>query len=137
MSEHNKDYKIEDITNIIERLRDCVRHGKYTISLNEKRKENQEFIETYNIRTSKQKEILEQITEYDFCYSMNSIRPGYESQILYLFAPTVSLFNDYDQEEKIQLYIKIRFTTQRSSENTIVISFHKANYPLPRLFVKI
>jgi hypothetical protein len=42
---YNQNYSEEDVAAILQRIQDCVRDGNYSISLNEFRKENLDFIE--------------------------------------------------------------------------------------------
>ena len=48
---YNQNYTREEIQNVLDKIKTCVSLGKYTISLNEKRQENIEFINEYNIRS--------------------------------------------------------------------------------------
>lgn len=51
---YNQDYSREEIEDILAKIKACVSAGKYTISLNERRQENVDFINEYNIRSDKQ-----------------------------------------------------------------------------------
>ena len=82
---YNQNYTREEIQNVLDKIKTCVSLGKYTISLNEKRQENIEFINEYNIRSDKQKSILMQIEVEDFCHTLQNTKPGYEYEILYVF----------------------------------------------------
>ena len=66
---YNQNYTREEIQNVLDKIKTCVSLGKYTISLNEKRQENIEFINEYNIRSDKQKSILMQIEVEDLISS--------------------------------------------------------------------
>ena len=52
---YNQNYTREHIDAILDKIKDCVVNNKYTIALNENRKENIDFINEYNIRSDKQK----------------------------------------------------------------------------------
>ena len=54
-SYYNQNYSREEIEDILEKIKACVSIGKYSISLNDKRQENIDFINEYNIRSDKQK----------------------------------------------------------------------------------
>jgi aminopeptidase-like protein len=68
-------------------MKDCVNNNKYTISMNENRQENVDFINEYIIRSDKQKSILLQIKTDDFCHSLQNTKIGFEYEVLYVFAP--------------------------------------------------
>ena len=65
---YNQNYTREQIDAILDKIKDCVVNNKYTIALNENRKENIDFINEYNIRSDKQKSILLQLRTEDFCH---------------------------------------------------------------------
>ena len=70
MEEHyNQKYTQKEIEIILQKIKDCVDNNKYTISLNENRQENIQFIQEYNLNSSKQKEILLSIKVDEFCHS--------------------------------------------------------------------
>ena len=98
---YNQNYTREEIQNVLDKIKTCVSSGKYTISLNEKRQENIEFINEYNIRSDKQKSILMQIEVEDFCHTLQNTKPGYEYEILYVFVPQVELYNADGEEETL------------------------------------
>ena len=58
---YNQNYTHEEIDEVLSRIRSCVEKGRYSISLNENRQENTDFINEYNIRKDKQRAILMQI----------------------------------------------------------------------------
>ncbi|MDD2300165.1 MAG: hypothetical protein PHQ67_11060 [Fermentimonas sp.] len=49
-------YKPDDIKDYLNKFRKCVLEGRYTISQNENRKENIDFIEDYKIDSKKERE---------------------------------------------------------------------------------
>jgi hypothetical protein len=88
MSQHyNANYSIEQISDILTLLKDCILEDRYYISKNNNRAENNAFIQKYNLSHSKQKDILLRIQTKDFCYTLNNINIGYEHEILYVFLP--------------------------------------------------
>ena len=99
-SYYNQNYSREEIEDILEKIKACVSIGKYSISLNDKRQENIDFINEYNIRSDKQKSILMQIEVEDFCHSLKNTNIGYEYEVLYVFVPQVLLFNADGEGEK-------------------------------------
>ena len=131
---YNRDYEWGEVDKILSKIKACIEKESYYVSLNEKRKENISFINTYNIRKNKQKSILMQIEVDDFCYSLRNKKNGYENEVLYVFVPQVSLFNSDDDEECVSIYTKFNILDQPSGNFVVVISFHKLNRPIDYLF---
>ena len=131
---YNQDYtreQIEDILNIIKR---CVEYDRYSISKGSNRQENEDFIREYNLRVSKQKEILMSISADDFCHTLNNTKPGYEHEILYVFVPQAELYNALDVKETADIYIKFNILEMPDGNRVVVISFHKPNRPVDYAF---
>ena len=105
---YNQSYTREQINAVLNKIKSCVEQNRYTISLNENRQENIDFINEYNIRSDKQRAILIQIETDDFCHSLQNTKIGFEHEVL------------------IDL---------PSGSRTIVISFHKRNKPIDYLFI--
>ncbi len=126
-SYYNQDYSREQINAVLDKIKNCVVNNRYTISLNENRQENIDFINEYNIRSDKQKKILMQLCTEDFCHSLQNTKIGYEYEVLYVFVPQVQLFNADGEEEIIDVYIKFNVIDMPSGSRTVVISFHKRN----------
>lgn len=135
MNEHyNQNYTREEIDLIVEKIKECIISDKYTISLNENRQENIDFINEYNIRSSKQKSILLQLKTEDFCYTLQNTKIGYEHEVLYVFVPQVGLFNADGKEETVDIYTKFNIINLPQENRTVVISFHKRNKLIQYLF---
>ena len=133
-SHYNQNYTEQEIDEILDKVKNCVYNNRYTISLNENRQENIDFINEYNIYSNKQKKILLQLKVEDFCHSLQNTKPGYEYEVLYVFVPQVNLFNAEGVEEKVDIYIKINIIDMSNGSRTIVISFHKRNKAITYLF---
>ena len=133
-SHYNQNYTKQEIDELLDKVKNCVYNNKYTISLNENRQENIDFINEYNIYSNKQKKILLQLKVEDFCHSLQNTKPGYEYEVLYVFVPQVNLFNAEGVEEKVDIYIKINIIDMSNGSRTIVISFHKRNKAITYLF---
>lgn len=131
---YNQNYSREEIEDILAKIKACVSAGKYSISLNERRQENIDFINEYNIRSNKQKSILMQIEVEDFCHSLQNTNIGYEYEVLYVFVPQVQLFNADGEEETVDVYTKFNVIDLPSGSRAVVISFHKRNKPIDYLF---
>lgn len=120
---YNQNYSREEIENILAKIKECISAGKYTISLNERRQENIDFINEYNIRSDRQKSILMQIKVEDFCHSLQNTKIGYEYEVLYVFVPQVQLFNAEGKEELVALYTKFNVLNLPSGRKTVVFRF--------------
>lgn len=118
----------------MDRIKKCVSENRYTISLNENRQENIEFINEYNLRSDKQKKILMEIKVEDFCHSLRNTKIGFEYEVLYVFVPQVQLFNAEGIEEMVDIYTKFNLIDLPSGHRVVVISFHKANKKTDYLF---
>ncbi len=131
---YNQNYSREEIKSILSKIKACIASDKFTISQNENRQENIDFINEYNIRSNKQKSILVQINVEDFCHSVQNTKIGYEHEVLYVFVPQVKLFNACDEEETVDIYTKFNILDLPSGGQLIVISFHKRNKPVDYIF---
>ncbi len=131
---YNQNYTREDIDLILAKIKSCVENNRYTIALNENRKENIDFINEYNIRSDKQRSILMQIKTKDFCHSLQNTKLGYEYEVLYVFVPQVQLFNAEGEEETVDVYTKFNIIDLPSGSRAVVVSFHKKNKPVEYLF---
>lgn len=135
MNQHyNQNYTKEEIEEVLNKIKKCVSLGKYTISQNDKRQENINFINEYNIRSDKQKSILMQIRVEDFCHTLQNTNLGYEYEVLYVFVPQVELFNADGDAETVDIYTKFNVIDLPTGKRTVVISFHKRNKPIDYLF---
>ena len=133
-SHYNQNYSKQEIDEILDKVKNCVYNNRYTISLNDNRQENIDFINEYNIYSNKQKKILLQLEVEDFCHSLQNTKPGYEYEVLYVFVPQINLFNAEGMEEKVDIYIKINIIDMSNGSRTVVISFHKRNKAINYLF---
>ena len=131
---YNQNDTHAEIDAVLARIKSCVAQNRYTISLNENRQENINFINEYNIRSDKQRSILMQIETEDFCHSLQNTKIGYEYETLYVFVPQIQLFNADGEEENVDVYTKFNVIDLPSGSRTVVISFHKRNKPVKYLF---
>lgn len=131
---YNQNYTREEIDEVLEKIKNCVSNNKYTIALNKNRQENIDFINEYQIRSDKQKNILLQLQTEDFCHTLQNTKIGYEYEILYVFVPQVQLFRADGIEETVDVYTKFNIIDMPNGSRTVVISFHKRNKPIDYLF---
>lgn len=131
---YNQNYSREQIETVLEKIKSCVRTGRFIIAQNENRQENKAFIDEYNINSEKQKRILLNIEVEDFCHSLQNTKPGFEHEMLFVFSPQVKLFNADDIEETVDVYTKFNIIERSDGNQTVVISFHKRNRLIDYLF---
>lgn len=129
-----KDYTEEQIKNLVEIIKECVRENKYTISLDENKMENLQFIEEYNINEKKRISILCDLDYKDFCYGVQNMKNGIEQNDLYVFCRQRELYNIEDKRELIYIYMKFNVICDELQEYRVLVSLHKRNKPSSFLF---
>lgn len=135
MFEHyNQKYTIEEIDDILNVIKNCIKNNNYTIEVNKNRQENIKFIQEYNLNYNKRKKILLNIKTTDFCHSLQNTNIGYEYETLYVFCCQSVVFNIYGEEEFVDIYIKFNIVEYGDNKKVITISFHKRNKPIKYLF---
>ncbi|MFW6028886.1 MAG: hypothetical protein ACOCRO_01390 [Halanaerobiales bacterium] len=127
------DFTQEEISDYLKKIKHHVINNKYTISKNEKRKENIEFIEDYKINTEKEKDILLSINCKDFCYAVDNEKEAYSHETLYVFCKQREL-DFWGNLELVDIYIKINMTQTSKGSFMYIISFHERNKPIEYLF---
>lgn len=127
----NTHYTKKQVDEILNCIKDCIKSEKWTLSLGTHRIENKNFISEYNLRKERQIEILLNLGIIDFCYSVQNRKQNYEHETLYIFAPKIKVYNVNGEEELLDVYIKFNIIEEPF---VIVISFHKCNKPIKRLF---
>lgn len=106
MSEHyNQNYTREEVEVILNKIKGCIKDNQYIISKNQNRLENIQFINEYRLDEKKRKDILLSIEINDFCHSLNNTNQGYEHEVLYVFCHQRYLFDAFDEEEFVDIYI--------------------------------
>lgn len=128
------DYSKEQIRNLVEIIKDCVREDMYTISLEENKAENIQFIEEYNINEKKRISILCGIDYKDFCYGLQNVKNGVEQNDLYVFCLQKELYNVEDKREIVDIYLKFNVICNEVNSSRVLVSLHKRNKPITYLF---
>jgi hypothetical protein len=135
VNEHyNQNYTKETISAVLSLIQNCIEQGNYTISMNNNRQENKDFVAEYNLNTKRQKKLLLRIKTKDFCHSLKNTNPGYENEVLYVFVPQYKLFNIDGIEKVVDVYTKFNLIEYRNSRRTVVISFHERNKQISYCF---
>ncbi|MCE5222103.1 MAG: hypothetical protein LLF98_12850 [Clostridium sp.] len=129
-----KDYSEEQIKNLIGIIKECVRENRYTISLEDNKLENIQFIYEYNINENKRINILFDLDYKDFCYGLQNLKDGIEQNNLYIFCVQRELYNIEDNKELVDIYLKFNIICNEAEEYRILVSLHKRNKPISYIF---
>jgi hypothetical protein len=129
-----RDYSEEQIKNLIESIKDCVRENRYTISLENNKLENIQFMQEYNINENKRMNILFDLNYKDFCYGLQNLNDGVEQNNLYIFCVQRGLYNIYGKKELIDIYLKFNIICDETEEYRILVSLHRRNKPITYVF---
>lgn len=132
-----KDYTEEQIKNLVEIIKDCVRENRYTLSLEENKMENMQFLEEYNINEKKRIDILFNLEYMDFCYGLQNLKDGIELNDLYVFCVERELYNFEDKKEPVDIYLKFNVICVEGKEYRLLVSLHKRNKPITYLFKSV
>lgn len=132
-----KDYTEEQIKNLVEIIKDCVRENRYTLSLEENKMENMQFLEEYNINEKKRIDILFNLEYLDFCYGLQNLKDGIELNDLYVFCVERELYNFEDKKESVDIYLKFNVICVEGEEYRLLVSLHKRNKPITYLFKSV
>lgn len=124
----------DEIKDYLDKFRKCILEGRYSISQNENRQENIDFIEDYKIDTKKEHEILLGLQFDDFCYAVENDNIDFAHEVLYIFCKQHEL-DFWGTLETVDIYIKVNMIeTRRGDLFSVVVSFHKRNFEITYLF---
>jgi len=127
-------HTIDEIKDYLDKFRKCVLEGRYSISQNENRQENIDFIEDYKINTKKEHEILLGLQFDDFCYAVENDNIDYADEVLYIFCKQHEL-DFWGTIETVDIYIKVNMIETRKGDLfSVIVSFHKRNFEITYLF---
>lgn len=129
-----RDYTEEQIKNLVEIIKDCVRENRYTISLEYNKMENIKLIEEYNINEKKRIDILFTLDYRDFCYGLQNLKDGIEQNNLYIFCVERELYNIEDKKETVDIYLKFNIICNEMEEYRLLVTLHKRNKPITYVF---
>ncbi len=103
--------------------------GRYTISLNYKRKRNNDLFLDYLIDEAMAKSILLDLSPLNFLEILRNEHKNYEHELLYVFGKDVFLAERFGLEtdkKLVLLYIKLN---KIDDFFVIIISIHEQDYP--------
>jgi hypothetical protein len=129
-----KDYSEEQIKNLIEIIKNCIRENRYIVSLEDNKLENIQFMQEYNINEKKRINILFNLYYKDFCYGLQNLKDGVEENNLYIFCVQRELYNIEDKKELVDIYLKFNIICNEAEEYRILVSLHKRNKPITYVF---
>lgn len=134
MSHYNTKYTKVQIDEVLEIIQECIRNRNYSISMNENRQENMNFVNNYRLTSEKQRDLLLRIQTEDFCHSVQNTKKGFEHEVLYVFCPQEELIDFNGVEELVDIYIKFNIIQIDTKDRVVTISFHKRNKEISYLF---
>ena len=124
--------KLHDIDAYLCRVKDAIKKDNYQIANNSRRKDNKKLFWDYIIDEKMAKEILLELTAYDFSEILQNEHRGYKNEFLYVFGKDVRLLERFGSDEKlVHLYIKFN---RLDDGYVVVISLHEQKYPISYYF---
>lgn len=124
--------KLHDIDAYLCKVKDAIKKENYQIANNSRRKDNKKLFWDYTIDEKMAKEILLELTAYDFSEILKNEHRGYENEFLYVFGKDVRLLERFGSDEKlVHLYIKFN---RLDDGYVVVISLHEQKYPISYYF---
>ena len=123
---YNQGLSKDDVECYLRKMRKCVESGSFTIALGRSREKNRQFIADYNLDDKKIRNILLDIKTDDFCHTLNNTKPGYEHEVLYVFAPKKDLIDAGGEKNSVTIYTKFNLITINDGSTLAVISLHEA-----------
>lgn len=124
--------KLHDIDAYLCKVKDAIKKDNYQIANNSRRKDNKKLFWDYTIDEKMAKEILLELTAYDFSEILKNEHRGYENEFLYVFGKDVRLLERFGSDEKlVHLYIKFN---RLDDGYVVVISLHEQKYPISYYF---
>ena len=114
------------------KVKDAIKKDNYQIANNSRRKDNKKLFWDYIIDEKMAKEILLELTAYDFSEILQNEHRGYKNEFLYVFGKDVRLLERLGSDEKlVHLYIKFN---RLDDGYVVVISLHEQKYPISYYF---
>ena len=96
------------------------------------RNKNHRFCIEYSLSSKFIKQIIQNLTVFDFAKVISNCHLEYADEKLYLFAPYLRLVNSNGDMEEVQVYLKINYVSQ--FQTIVVVSLHACNYTLKYAF---
>lgn len=123
---------IAEIEKYLSEVKKSIITGKFKVEMNDLRQNNRDLFFDYVINEEQRKQILLNLTPYDFSEILPNEHKGYEYERLYVFGKEVKLLEKFGSKEvTVPLYIKFN---KLSYGYVVVISFHKQRYSLSYMF---
>ena len=124
----------KDIIEYLNKLKELVRKGSFRIEMNMRRGENLALFRMYALKRRDIDRILLSLLPGEFVKAVENEHEAFREEELYVFGPKRVLLNRRKGiEETVQLYLK---TNLLENKMVIVVSCHKAKYPLKPYFTE-
>jgi hypothetical protein len=138
---HCQNYSKAQIEKLLKQFKECIRDNKFSISMNENRLDNEDFIRKYNLTRPILTALLLSIKTDDFCHSLKNTNSRFGSEDLFVFIPVFALINNENSGklrlENVDVYVKFKICCLKNCQTrAVVISFHKRKKPADYLFKK-
>ena len=118
----------KEIIEYLKNVKNSISKNNFIVCKTQKNEKNKKFIEKYKCDSNKQKQMLLELNENDFCYSVDNYNNPKER--LYIFCREYEL-NEWGTLRKVEVYIKIAV---KSDSFTVIISFHEPEKKIKKLF---
>jgi hypothetical protein len=124
----------DDIDRYLTEVKSAIGEGFWSVARNDNRQDNVSFIREFNLTHNKIKGMMLRLTADDFCEAVKNVKAGYESETLYVFCMKEVLYSVEDSEEMVDIYVKLNFLRYAAKRRVIVVSLHRARYPMECAF---
>lgn len=118
----------EEVSEYLKKFKKLVQRERYKIS-DTNREKNNEFIKKYSLSTKKIKNMLLELQESDFAYTVDNDK-GFD-EVLYVFVKEYEL-NYWGETEVVPVYVKINMLEEKMF--SVVVSFHELEKNIKLLF---
>ncbi len=114
---------IKEIEDYLAGVKAAVKRGRWQIERNKKRQANLALFREYVIDERRCRQIILELSAYDFSSILQNEHAGYEQEQLYVFGTEVSLLQRFGERmDIVPLYIKLN---RLEEPFVIVVSFHR------------
>lgn len=136
---YDQQYSYHKIDLLVKQIKTCVKAHRFTVSLNDQRKENMMFLQEYQLRDQTIRNILLDLKVEDFCHALHNTKVGYEHEMLYVFVPRVTLYDVEGRKALIDVYLKFNLIEQtkhctKGIPYLVVVSIHQKKKEIQYVF---
>ena len=120
----------EEIECLLDKIKKVLR--KKNCFILSDRDKNNFFCSEYSLSCKIIKEVLKNLTIFDFAKIVENCHKDYDNERLYIFAPKLDLVNSNGDKEKVCVYLKINYID--SCDFIVIVSLHRCDYKLKYAF---